>query len=203
MFDYQSKLEFRSELYPDVVITLRRMSEGRKAQLRQSLVSFTGKYRELQHQLIEIDSRRVLAKDKKTGEVMVDKDTGDPLMEFTSTADRVEYLNMLADMERLEADMARPLYLAWAIESIEGLRIDGQDADFGSLLAVGPSDLVDDVVLEIKRLCGLLPSEQKNSASPTTLSVAAGTATTDTAADHASSPEDTNSETAPATSAAA
>jgi hypothetical protein len=203
MFDYNSKLEFQSSLYTDVSFTLRRMSEGRKAELRRALAKFNSAYRELQHQLIEIDQRRTPIKDKATGEIQVNKDTGEPLTEFTNPLDRIEYLNVLSDMDTLEANEAKPLYLKWAIESVHGMRIDGVENPTADLLIdSGPPDLTDEVLQEIKRLCGLTPSEQKNSASASISSAAEETPTTDTAADPVSETDTTASETAQSTSAA-
>jgi len=203
MFDYNSKIDFHSALYSGVTVILRRMSEGRKAKLRKELVPFNAQYRELQHHLIEIDQRRTPIKDKQTGEIQVDKNTGDPLTEFVNPLDRLEYLNVLSDMDTLEANEAKPLYLRWAVESITGISIDGQDnPGVDVLIDAGPADLVDEILAEIKKLCGLTPAEQKNSASVSTSSAAEDTQTTDTAADPASSPEATGSETAQSTSAA-
>lgn len=54
------------------------------------------------------------------------------------------------------------LYLQWGLESISGLRIDGEDATPESLMERGPEALCREVAAEIRRECALSDEERKN-----------------------------------------
>jgi hypothetical protein len=54
------------------------------------------------------------------------------------------------------------LYLGWGLVSIEGLRIDGVNANPDLLIERGPESLCREIVGEIRRECGLSEEERKN-----------------------------------------
>lgn len=54
------------------------------------------------------------------------------------------------------------LYLRWALMSVEGLEIDGAQADTDRLIAAGPESLCREIVAAIKRECSLSEEERKN-----------------------------------------
>ena len=54
------------------------------------------------------------------------------------------------------------LYLEWGLRDVDGLLIDGEAAEPGSLVASGPEELCLEVVESIKRECGLTGEERKN-----------------------------------------
>jgi hypothetical protein len=68
--------------------------------------------------------------------------------------------------ERLDAAVAASeidrLYLEWALQSVEGLEIDGQAADAFALIESGPEALCREIVEAIKRECGLDEEARKN-----------------------------------------
>lgn len=80
---------------------------------------------------------------------------------------RLEYLNAGASAaERLEAaaiaaDVDQE-YLRWGLESVAGLRIDGEPADVEGLLERGPEDLCREMVGRIRAECELSEDERKN-----------------------------------------
>lgn len=80
---------------------------------------------------------------------------------------RLEYLNAgMSAAERLEAaavaaDVDRE-YLRWGLESVAGLRIDGEPADVEGLLERGPEDLCREMVGRIRAECELSEDERKN-----------------------------------------
>lgn len=71
-----------------------------------------------------------------------------------STEDRAEAAMHSARMERL--------YIEWGLQSVSGLRIDGEDANAASLIEAGPEELCREVAAEIRRECGLSDEERKN-----------------------------------------
>jgi hypothetical protein len=71
-----------------------------------------------------------------------------------STEDRAEAAIQSARLERL--------YVEWGLQSVCGLRIDGEDATAESLIEAGPEPLCREVAAEIRRECGLSDEERKN-----------------------------------------
>ena len=82
--------------------------------------------------------------------------------------DRLEYLSAGASpADRLgaaaaAADVDRE-YLRWGLESVEGLRIDGEPPETEVLLERGPEDLCREIVARIRAECELNGEERKNS----------------------------------------
>lgn len=68
--------------------------------------------------------------------------------------------------EKLDAAIATAeidrVYLEWGLAGIQGLTIDGIEADTASLLEYGPEALCREIVREIRRECGLNENEIKN-----------------------------------------
>ena len=54
------------------------------------------------------------------------------------------------------------LYLRWGFKAIQGLEIDGREADVESLIASGPESLCREMIAAIKRECSLTEEERKN-----------------------------------------
>lgn len=54
------------------------------------------------------------------------------------------------------------LYLEWGLQSVSGLRIDGEDATPASLIELGPEALCREIAAEIRRECALSDEERKN-----------------------------------------
>ncbi len=68
--------------------------------------------------------------------------------------------------ERVEAGVMQNeidrLYLEWALASVTGLRIDGEDAGPPLLIECGPEGLAREVLASIKRELDLSEDERKN-----------------------------------------
>lgn len=71
-----------------------------------------------------------------------------------TAAERIEAAVLSAEIERL--------YLLWGIERVEGLCIDGSQADLDSLFDRAPEALCVEAVAAVKQECGLTEDEQKN-----------------------------------------
>src|SRR4051794_14523778 len=54
------------------------------------------------------------------------------------------------------------LYLRWGFKAVQGLEIDGREADVESLIASGPEPLCREIITAIKRECSLTEEERKN-----------------------------------------
>ena len=68
--------------------------------------------------------------------------------------------------EKLEAAVLQGeidrAYLEWGLESIEGLKIDGEDATPETLIERGPLALAAEILARIRAECGLSETERKN-----------------------------------------
>jgi hypothetical protein len=54
------------------------------------------------------------------------------------------------------------VYLEWGLEEIQGLAIDGESATPAALIEKGPLDLAKEMLVRIKRECGLSEDQRKN-----------------------------------------
>lgn len=80
---------------------------------------------------------------------------------------KLEFLEASGDVrEKLEAAVLQgeidKTYLAWGLEAIEGLRIDGEAATPELLIERGPANLAAEILRRIRSECGLSESERKN-----------------------------------------
>ncbi len=82
-------------------------------------------------------------------------------------AARIEYFDAGRDEKnRMEASLLGAemdkLYLAWGLEEVRGLALDGEAATPESLVERGPEQLVHEALAAIKAECGLTETERKN-----------------------------------------
>lgn len=82
-------------------------------------------------------------------------------------ARRAEFLKAGEDpVEQMEAVLLRAeidrLYVAWGLERVDGLILDGAPATPESLAETGPEWLFRDAVKAVRRECGLTDEERKN-----------------------------------------
>jgi hypothetical protein len=80
---------------------------------------------------------------------------------------RAEFLEAGSEpREKLEAAVVAgeidEAYLAWGLEALEGLTIDGEAATPRMLIEKGPLALAGEVIGRIKRECGLSEDDRKN-----------------------------------------
>ena len=80
---------------------------------------------------------------------------------------KYDFLKAGDALEQTEATMAdllvRRLYIEWGLESIEGLKIDGNSATVELLIEKGPERLSDEIVTAIRATLELSEDERKNS----------------------------------------
>ena len=58
------------------------------------------------------------------------------------------------------------IYLRWGLRRLMGLEIDGEEVTPESLMEKGPEEVVEEVLLAVRREAGLSEAERKNFASP-------------------------------------
>jgi hypothetical protein len=82
-------------------------------------------------------------------------------------AARIEYFDAGRDEKnRMEASLLGAemdkLYVAWGLEEVRGLVLDGEAATPESLVERGPEALLHEALAAIKAECGLTETERKN-----------------------------------------
>jgi hypothetical protein len=78
-----------------------------------------------------------------------------------------EFLRAGDSADKLQASLsdllARRLYLEWGLAEIQGLLIDGSEADIDLLICRGPEGLIEEIISQIESESGLTEDERKNS----------------------------------------
>jgi hypothetical protein len=79
---------------------------------------------------------------------------------------RNDFLRDGNELQQLELTLAELLVqkalIEWGLVAIEGLTIDGKQANPGLLVEAGPEELVAEIAAAIKHECGLNEEERKN-----------------------------------------
>jgi hypothetical protein len=79
---------------------------------------------------------------------------------------RNDFLRDGSELQQLELTLAELLVqkvlIEWGLVAIEGLTIDGRQANPALLIEAGPEELVAEIAAAIKRECGLDEEERKN-----------------------------------------
>jgi hypothetical protein len=132
---YVSRLsEFRGASF-----RLRRFSERRRMELRLQLADTLARLRELDVEIAGLGERS----------------PDDPIA-------GLEAAKLNEEMERLIACEVEPTYVRAALESVQGLTIDGSIPDADLLFAEGPSALWAELTEAVRALAGLSEAEAKN-----------------------------------------
>lgn len=139
--NYESKIKFNPPSAPDVTVTLKRMSAGRRAEFNRQMAEARKSNRELLRKLSD-------ARDAKDDEAM---------------AEASEDIQVLYQSQML------PALLRCFVAKIEGLYIDGEivAADVNRLLADGSEETASEIADEIRKHIGLSVEERANLNSPT------------------------------------
>ncbi len=79
-------------------------------------------------------------------------------LEYRSAGESIEDRLAAAEMEsRIDS-----IYLEWGLERVEGLAIDGAEADARALIERGPEELAREIAEAIRKECRLSEEERKN-----------------------------------------
>jgi hypothetical protein len=80
---------------------------------------------------------------------------------------KYEFLTGGSDADHLQQTMidllVQKLLLEWGLFKVEGLRIDGKEADVKLLIEKGAEALVAEIIQKIRHACSLSEEERKNS----------------------------------------
>lgn len=146
---YLNKKKHQSKLtgFEDVFFTLRKMTEGRRNELRLATAEHNKKLREATAKIA------MLVADVPEDAKIADLEPGK----------RTEYLNALSEQEQIIADLDRT-WLTWGLLSIEGLK-DGDNKDLNTadlLIDEGPEELFKEIVGMIRSEATLTEAQSKN-----------------------------------------
>lgn len=143
MYKHETTRRFESQTCPGVSIILRKMTEGRRLELRAKLSEANRK------------SMDILREQEELTKVSEDKRNNLRLLELQDAFDG------------LNLETINPTWIAWGVKHIEGLDVDGKTLGIEDWKD-WPSALFDEVVQAVKEESSLNGIERKNSPSPTT-----------------------------------
>ena len=144
---YETTKRIESALFPGVSIILRKMTEGRRIELRSLTSEANKRVREIMRAQAEIDKKPEDERDTTT------------------------WLELQDEFDGLRIGTINPVWIKWGVKQIEGLEVDGR------VLGVEdwkdwPSALTEEVLEAVNGESELNGTERKNSPSPTTSGVA-------------------------------
>jgi hypothetical protein len=131
-----------SSIVPGVIFHLRKMTEGRRIELRKSLMETNQRIRQIGREQ-------------------------DGILSNKDNPDMVRYMELSDEFDSLMIEQVHPKTLLWGIKSIEGLEIDGNPKSIDDWSEF-PSELFAEMIHAINVESGLSKDEEKNSSLPTT-----------------------------------
>jgi hypothetical protein len=143
MFKYETTRRQESATFPGVFITLRKMTEGRRTELRRLIAEPNSRLRGIMREQAELDKLPEDARD---------------MASFLELQDRFDEILM---------SEVNPAWVRWGVKMVDGLEVDGRTLAVEDFLD-WPSVLFAEVVDLVKTEAELDGAERKNSALPTT-----------------------------------
>lgn len=173
--NYTSSRRFTSETMPGVIVVLKKMTEGRRLELRK---------------LIGPPNRRMREILKMQGDI-----------EKTPEADRddMKWLELQDEFDELIATQINPSYITWGVKRVDGLVVDDETLDV-ERWKEWPSFFFDEVLQAVRDESELNGNERKNSESRTISGVAADSTQKSSTASSASEKDGGAIEIVPSTS---
>ncbi len=156
--NFLTKEKIESKSCKGVTFTINRLTEGKRIEINRRLLDvFT-----------EVDKLRLEASQKyrelkpflKTEEQSED--------DLDSVALVAEVMILQNRIEGIEADKIMPVFVDELLIDVNGLTIDGVNADKDATIKNGPPELYLEIVAAINKERGLTPNESGNSESPST-----------------------------------
>ena len=138
-----------SETFPGVSVVLRKMTEGRRIELRK---------------LVAEPNRRVREILREQGTIEVESE---------EKRDMPKWLELQDEFDGIMLEKVNPAWITWGVKQVEGLQVDGRSLgvdDWGEW----PSALFNEVLAAVKDEAELNGVERKNLGSPTTFGAPAG-----------------------------
>jgi hypothetical protein len=131
-----------SKVVPGVIFHLRKMTEGRRIELRKSLMSTNSRIRQIGREQ-------------------------DAILSNKENPDMPKFLELNDEFDSLMIEEVNPKTLLWGIKSVEGLEIDGKILTIAEWSEF-PSELFHEMIQAINVESGLSKDEEKNLPLPTT-----------------------------------
>lgn len=141
-YSYTATRTYESEAFPGVVYHIRKMTEGRRFDLRARLAEPTRKMRDL------------MKAQESLGDV-AGKDT-----------DYARWLEIQDQIDEISVSIINPEWVKWGVKQLDGLVVDNAPLGLDDWQS-WPSALFHEVLEVIKSEAELNGSERKNSKSPT------------------------------------
>jgi hypothetical protein len=134
---------------PGVVLHLRKLTEGRRSKLRESLAPHQGVLKNLVEQLQSVSDE--LAKDGETAQQLLQK-----------------WSDLTEEFEAIQAETIGPIWIKWGIKHVEGLINENGEPMTLDDLFDWPSELYNEALAFIRGNTDMSEEDRGNSDSPTT-----------------------------------
>lgn len=160
-----------SEIFSGVSVVLKKMTEGRRLELRKLISEPNRRIREILREQANIEK------------------------EPEESRDMSKWLELQDEFDGIMIESINPAWITWGVKQIEGLEVDGRSLGVDDWKE-WPSALFDEVLTAVKGEAELNGAERKNSESPTTSGALVDLTPKDSTADSAGNEGGGESETA-------
>jgi len=143
-YKHQTTRCVESELFPGVSVILKKMTEGRRMELRTAMGVPQKKIRDMRREQAIIEAQKEEIRDYS------------------------RWLDLQEEHEQLLTAVINPAWITWGVKQIEGLEVDGKSLGVDDWKD-WPSALFDEVLGFVQEEAQLNGSERKNSELPSTL----------------------------------
>lgn len=133
---------FESEIFPGITVVLRKMTEGRRLELRKLISEPNRRIREILREQAAIEK--------------VDEES----------RDMARWLELQDEFDGIMIEKINPAWITWGVKQIEGLSVDDRPLGVEDWKD-WPSALFDEVLTAVKSEAELNGAERKNFESPT------------------------------------
>ena len=140
---YSTTSTFEPEDFPDVTVLLRKMTEGRRIELRKLIAEPNRRIREI-------------IREQAALEVVPEE-----------TRDNARWLELQDEYDGIMVEKINPGWILWGVKQVEGLEVDDRTLTVEDWKD-WPSALFNEVLEAIKAETELNGAQRKNSPSPTT-----------------------------------
>ena len=135
--NYDTTRRVSSETFPGVSVVLKKMTEGRRIELRK---------------LVAEPNRRVREILREQGTIEVESE---------EKRDMPKWLELQDEFEGIMVGTVNPAWIKWGVKQIEGLEVDGRSLGVDDWMD-WPSALFNELVSEVKEEAELNGAERKN-----------------------------------------
>lgn len=155
--NFETKVKIESKTCEGVTFTIHRLTEGKRIEITRKLLSAFS----------EIEKLRVEAA-QKYQQLRPFIAAGDQPGNELDTVALAEVQIIRDRIDGIEADQIMPIFVEELLVEVNGLTIDGVNADKEATIKNGPRELYQEIVEAINEERGLTPTESGNSESPST-----------------------------------